>query len=161
MCEQWLFHCTSQWGSRSTEWACALCGCRTQNNWVSRATNLHQILRCLNIPLRSLFRWFRRLQLWATGDWQPHHDNNNAPTHASHLVQSFLLKQQINQVTQHPLQPRFGALWLLAFPKTKITYEGEEISDHQWDSGKYDKAANGNWENCVRSQGACFKGDYS
>ena len=37
-----------------------------------------------------------------------------------------------------PLQPRFGARWLLAFPKTKITFEREEISDHQWDSGKCD-----------------------
>ena len=29
-----------------------------------------------------------------------------------------------------PLQPRFGALWLLAFSKTKITFEREDISDH-------------------------------
>ena len=27
-----------------------------------------------------------------------------------------------------PLQPRFGALRLLAFPKTKTTFEREEIS---------------------------------
>ena len=47
-----------------------------------------------------------------------------------------------------PLQPRFGTLWLLTFPKTKITFEREEISDHQWNSGKYDGAAHGNWENC-------------
>ena len=40
-----------------------------------------------------------------------------------------------------PLYPRFGTLWLLAFPKTKITVEREEISDHWWDSGKYDRAA--------------------
>ena len=38
-----------------------------------------------------------------------------------------------------PLQPRFGALKLLAFPKTKITFEREEISDCWWDSGKYDR----------------------
>ena len=36
------------------------------------------------------------------------------------------------------LDPRFGALWLLASLKTKITFEREEISDHWWDSGKYD-----------------------
>ena len=59
-----------------------------------------------------------------------------------------------------PLQPRFGALWLLAFPKTIITFEREEISDCQWDSGKYDGAADGDWENCVRSQGAYFEGDW-
>ena len=59
-----------------------------------------------------------------------------------------------------PLHPRFGALWLLAFPKTKITFEREEISDWRWDSGKHDGAADGNWENCVRSQGAYFEGDW-
>ena len=57
-----------------------------------------------------------------------------------------------------PLQPRFGPLWLLAFPKTKITFEREETSDHQWHSGKYDRAADDDWENCVRSQGAYFEG---
>ena len=40
-----------------------------------------------------------------------------------------------------PLQPRFGAAWLLAFPKTKITFEREEILDCWWDSGKNDGAA--------------------
>ena len=43
-----------------------------------------------------------------------------------------------------PWQPRFGVLWLLAFPKTKITFEREEISDRWWDSGKYAGAADGN-----------------
>ena len=70
------------------------------------------------------------------------------------------------ETSNHPgdsalLQPRFGTLWLLAFPKTKITFEREEISEeHQWDSGKYDGAADGDWENCVRSQGAYFEGDW-
>ena len=41
----------------------------------------------LNILLRKLFQWFRRPPLWATGDWQLHH--NNAPAHASHLAQFF------------------------------------------------------------------------
>ena len=41
----------------------------------------------LNIPPQKLFRWFRRPQLWATGDWQLHQDN--MPTPASHLMQSF------------------------------------------------------------------------
>ena len=58
------------------------------------------------------------------------------------------------ETSNHPvdsaaLQPRFGALWLLAFPKTKITFEREEISDCQTDSGKYDWAADGNWERTV------------
>ena len=59
-----------------------------------------------------------------------------------------------------PLWPRFGTLLLLAFPKTKITFEREEISDHRWDSGKYNGAADGDWENCVRSQREHFEGDW-
>ena len=59
-----------------------------------------------------------------------------------------------------PLQPRFGTLRLLAFPKTKVTFEREEIPDCWWDSGKYDGAADGSWENWMRSQGACFVEDW-
>ena len=45
------------------------------------------------------------------------------------------------KTSNHPgdsvlLQPRFGYLWLLAFPQTKVTFESEEISAHWWDSGK-------------------------
>ena len=52
-----------------------------------------------------------------------------------------------------PILPRFGTLRFLGFLKTKIT-KRQEVSDYQWDSGKYDRAADGNWENCVWSQGA-------
>ena len=68
------------------------------------------------------------------------------------------------ETSNHPgelalLQSRWGTLWLLTFPKIKITFEREEILDHWWDSGKYDRAANDNWENCVRSLGTYFEGD--
>ena len=59
-----------------------------------------------------------------------------------------------------PLQPRSGALQLLALPKTKIAFEREEISDCQWGPIKYDRAADGDWEDCVRSKGAYFEGDW-
>ena len=109
----------------------------------------------LNIPPWKLSGWFRWPQLWATGDWQLHH--NNAPTHASHLVQSFLVKHQVIQMTQPPYSQDLVPWDFWLFQKLKITFEREEISDLQWDSGKYD----GNWENCVRSQGAYFEGDWS
>ena len=73
----------------------------------------------------------------------------------------FLGKTLNHPADSVPLQPRFGTLWLLAFPETKVTFEREEISDNQWDSGKYCGAADGDWENCVRSQGAYFEGDWS
>ena len=155
MCEPWWLHCTSQWGAvDAIEWACILCGCCIQNDQVSRAMNLHQF--CVKPEHSSVetIRMFRRPQLWATGDWQLHHDGT--PTHASRLMQSFWWNVSSDSA---PLKPRFGALQLLAFPKTKIIFEREEISNNQWESGKYDRAADGDWENCVRSQGAYFEGD--
>ena len=59
-----------------------------------------------------------------------------------------------------PLPTRFGTLHLLGFPKTKITFEREEISDHRWDSGKHSGTDDGDWENCVRSQVTYFEGDW-
>ena len=60
-------------------------------------------------------------------DWQLHHDN--APAHVSCLVK-FSDKTANHPGDSAPLQPRFGTLQLLSFPKTKITFEKEEISDH-------------------------------
>ena len=62
-----------------------------------------------------------------------------------------------------PVEPKFGTCDFWLFPKLKsplISFEREEISDHRWDSGKYDAVADGYWENCVRSQGAYFEVDW-
>ena len=85
----------------------------------------------LNIAPWSLFGWFRRLQLWATGDWQLRRDN--APALAPYLI-----------------------LRLLAFPKTKITFDSRLLIRFR----KIHGTADGNWETCVRSQGAYFEGDW-
>ena len=59
------------------------------------------------------------------------------------------------------LRPPTAQIWCpatSAFPKTKTPFEREEISDQWWDSGKYNGAADGNWENSVRSQELTLKG---
>ena len=88
--------------------------------------------------------------------WLAASSQQHAPLCITSLAE-FFVKHQIPGDSA-PLQPRFDALRLLAFPKTKITFEREEISERPWDSGKYDRVADGNWENCVRSQGASFEG---
>ena len=77
------------------------------------------------LPIQKLFGWFRRLQLWATGDWQLHH--NNAPAHASHLVQSFLAKYQITQVIQPPCSPDLTPCDFWLFPKLKSSLKGKRF----------------------------------
>ena len=79
----------------------------------------------LNIHLWKLFRWFRKPQLWANGGWQLHQDN--APTHASHLLQSFLAKHQITQVTQTPFSPDLVPCNFWLFPKLKSLLKGERF----------------------------------
>ena len=46
------------------------------------------------------------------------------------LCAEFFVETSNHPGDSAPLQPRFGALQLLASPKTKITFEREEISDH-------------------------------
>ena len=133
MCEQWWFtvlvsggsrHC---WVSMSTMWL-------SHSKWLSGAMNLHQIL--LEAWTFLCGNYFMIQKAVAMGNWWLA-TSSQQHTHSciiSHAV--FLVKHQITQVTQPLLQPRFGILWLLAFPRTKITFEREEISDHQWDSGK-------------------------
>ena len=79
----------------------------------------------LNIPLWKLFRWFKRLQLWATGDLQLHLDN--VPTHASPLMQRFLAKHQITQVTQLPNSPDLVPCTFWLFQKLKLPLKGKRF----------------------------------
>ena len=88
----------------------------------------------------------------AMSTWWLAASSQNTPAHASLLMQNFLAKYQIYSKIWRPAT--------MAFPKTKITFEREEISDWLWDSGKYNGAADSNWENCVRSQGAYLEGDW-
>ena len=79
----------------------------------------------LNIPPRKLFGRFRRPQLWATGDWQLHQDN--APAHASRLVQSFLAKHQNTQVTKTLYSPDWVPCNSWLFPKLKSPLKGKRF----------------------------------
>jgi hypothetical protein len=53
--------------------------------------------------------------------------NDNASAHYTAFVQGFFFgKASHHQGLSAPLQPRFGSLRLLAFPKDKIAVENEE-----------------------------------
>ena len=58
---------------------------------------------------------------------QIHYDN--APAHSTALMQAFFGKASHHPGLSAPLQPRFGSLRLLAFPKAKIAVEREEICE--------------------------------
>ena len=58
---------------------------------------------------------------------QLHHDNK--PAYSTALVQDFFGKELHHTALSAPLQPRFGSLRLLDFPKAKITFENEVICE--------------------------------
>ena len=55
--------------------------------------------------------------------------NDNAPAHSTALVQAFFGKASHLSGLSASLQPRFGSLRLLVFPKAKVDFESEEICE--------------------------------
>ena len=108
------------WVSMCTVWA-------WHSKWLSKQSNKSEsnFALILNIPPQKLFGWFRRLQLWTTSDWQLHH--NNASAHTSRLVQSFLVKHQITQVTQPPYSTELVPCDFWFFPKLKSPLKGKRF----------------------------------
>ena len=111
----------------------------------------------LNIPPRTLFGWFRSPQLWTTGDWQLHH--HSVPARVSHLMQSFLVKHQITQVTQSRYSPDLVPCDFWLFPKLKSPLKGKRFQtiDKIQENTKGQLIVFGRtvWG---RSQGAYFEG---
>ena len=79
----------------------------------------------LNIPLQELFGWFRRLRLWATGDWQLPHDK--APAHASLFMQFFLQNIKSTRWLSPCYCPDLVPCALLLFPKLKSPLKGKRF----------------------------------
>ena len=156
--EQWWVHCTS-WRRQETTLSehvyCVVVAFKT-TEWEEQ-----QIYTKFCIKLeRSSAGTIRMIQkATAVGNWWL------AASSQQHTLSCITSRAVFLRNIQSPrwLSPLTPQIWYpvtSGFPKTKITWEIEEISDRQWDSGKYDRAAGGNWENCVRSQGAYFEGDW-
>ena len=72
----------------------------------------------------------------------------------------FSVKHQITQVTQPHRSPDLVPCDFWLFPKLESPLNGKGSQTINWDLGKHDRTADGNWENCVRSQGDYFEGDW-
>ena len=139
------------------EWACLLCGCCIQMTE--------------QVEQRICIRFCVKLEHSSMDDL----DDSEGCSYGQLVIVSLIMVmcplmhhvscRDFGETSNHPgesapVQLRFGTLWLLAIPKTKITFEREEISDHWWGSGNYNGAADSNWENCVRYQGGNFEGNW-
>ena len=93
---------------------------------------------CVKLKCSSMETIWMMPQLWATGDWQLHHDNASNSCITSCAVFWWNIK------SPRWLSPTTAQVWhpvTSGFSQNKVTFEREEISDHRWDSGKYDGAA--------------------
>ena len=156
MCEQWQLHCISQWGQWMplSEHVYCLAATFKVTEWGEQQIC---IKFCVKLEYSSTETIWMIQKAAAMGNWWLAASLRQC-TITHHVSCRVFGKISNHSGDSASLQP--GALSPLAFPKTKIAFEREEVSDHQRDSGKYDTAADGNWDNCVRSQGAYFEGDW-
>ena len=119
----------------AVEWGCVLCGisslCNRAFHWGGVVRHEYAPPGQLRRSTTSLFfaGWrgntTKVAQLWASGDWQLHHDNT--PAHVSHLLQNFLAKHQITRVTQPHYSPDLVPCDFWLFPKLKSPLEGKRF----------------------------------
>ena len=159
MCEPWWLHCTSQWGRYTPLSEHVYCVAITFK-MTEGAEQQICIKFCIKLKHSSTETIWMMQKATAMGNWWSAASSWQCTRSCITSHAEFFGKTSNHSGDSAPLQPRCGTLWLLAFPKTKSTFEREEILDHGWDSGIYNEAAYGNWENCVRSQGAYFEGDW-
>ena len=157
-CEQWWLHCTSQWG-----WYMLLSEHVYRMEIAFKMTEQIEqwicIKFCTKLQHSSMETMLMTQKAAAMGNWWLAASSWQCAQSCITPCAEFFGETSNHPGDSVPLQPIFDTLQLLAFPKTKITSERKEIWDHQWDSGKYDTPADGDWENCVRSQGAYLEGD--
>ena len=128
-----------------------------------------EVLRRLRDAVRR-----KRPALWATQDWQLHHDK--APAHSAHLVQEFLAKHGITQVRPAPHSPDMAPCDFWLFPQLKMSLKVTRFQDTEGiktnatmallaiaksDFSQCFQQWKGNWAKCVESQGAYFEWEYS
>ena len=77
-----------------------------------------------------------------------------------HISCSFLVEHHITEVTQPPYSPVLSPCDLWLFPKRKSPLKGKQFQTISENQKKYIRAADGDCENGVRSQGAYFEGDW-
>ena len=148
MYEQWWLPCTSQWGQRmplSEHLYCVAIALKMPEQVEQQI----YIKFCIQLELSSMEHISVIQRATAMGNWWLAASSQQF-THSCIISCAEIFGETSNHPGDAaPLLYRFGALWLLASPQTKIAFEGEEISDCGWYSGIYDGA---DWDNCVHTE---------
>ena len=126
-----------------------------------------EVLRHLRDAVRR-----KRPDMWAAKNFQLHHDN--APAHTAHVIQAFLVKNNMPLVRQAPYSPDLAPCDFWLFPKLKLTLKGRQFQSREDIMKKSTEELQGiaevefkrcfqkwqkRWEKCVHHQGEYFEGD--
>ena len=139
------------------EWACGLCGCHIQNDWVRRTRNLHQVL--LKLEYASTETIWMTQKATAMDNWWLAASSQQC-AHSCIMSHAECFGETSNHPGDWaPYSPDLVPCDFWLFPKLKSPLK-EKIFQNINEIQEYDREADGDWENCVRSQGACFEGDW-
>ena len=126
MREQWQFRCTGQWGWNMPLSEHVYCVAVT---FKMTEQIEHQICVrfCIKLEHSSTETIWMIQKVAAIGNWWL--AASSCQQRPSCIMSSAEIfgKTSNHPGDSMPLHPRFSALWLLAFPKTKITFEKEDI----------------------------------
>ena len=141
MRNQWELHYESVRVVDAIEWACVLVAV------TFKMTERVEQWICIKVSIKlehssvETIQMIQRPAAMGYCDWQLHHDN--APTHTSHLVQRFLVKHQITQVTQPLYSPELVPFDFSLFPKLNSPLKGKTFQTVNENWGKYYGVADG------------------
>ena len=138
------------------EWACVLHGHHIQNDWVEQQIWNKFCVKLEYFSMKTIWMIQKATAMskwWlAASSWQCAY--SCIISHAE-----FIGETSNYPGDSAPLQTRFGTLWLLAFSKLKSPLKGKRYQTIDEIQTKYDGTADGDWQSCVKSQGAYFEGD--
>ena len=99
-------------------------GHRIQDDWLNKAMNLHQILRELEHSSTETIQMIQ--EALAMGNWWLAASSRQRACSCTTSHAEFFGETSNHPGDPDPLQPRCGALWLLAFPNTQISSERDQ-----------------------------------
>ena len=124
LCEQWWLHCTSQWGwwmQLSEHVYCVAITFKVAEQVEQRIC----IKFCVKLEQSSMETIGMIQKAAVMGNWRW------AASSRQHACSCMSCAEYFGETSSHPgdsaPHTRFGAVWLLAFPKTKITFERKRL----------------------------------
>ena len=159
ICEQWWLHCTSQWGQWMPLSEHVYCVAVTFK--MTERVEQHICIKFF-IKLEHSSVETVHMSQKATGMgswWWAASSQQCAHSCFTSRAEFFLAKHQITQVTQTPYNPNLAPCNFWLFPKLKSPLKGKRFQAVD-ETRKIQRDSWWRLENCVRSQGAYFEGDW-